>query len=155
MHLSNVSDRFKRLSLLQRIKTRFLIITFTLKIRLCSWCEHYHLTELLSYFICSLLEHAVQRVRFEIFVYNSRSRRQSSRAHLIFQVIRNFDDESRRKCFLFAFVSALSRISHNVDLRILLFKLETIFNKMFFLITVVAISVVFRVIARFTRDLLK
>ena len=152
MRLSSVLNRFKRLSLSQRVETRFSIITFMSKIRLCSWCERYHLTESFSYFIYSLLKHAVQRIRLETSVCDSRSRRQSSRAHLIFWVIRNFDDESRRECFLLAFVSALSKAFYSVNLKILLLKLETIFNKMFFLVTIIAVFVVLRVTARFTRD---
>ena len=155
MRLSSVSNRFKKLSLSQRIKTQSLIITFALKIRSCSWCKRHHLTKLLFYFTCFLLKHAVQRVRFETFVCDSRSRRQSSRAHLIFRIIRDFDDESRRKCFLFAFVNVLSKTLHSVDLRILLLKLKTILNKMFLFIIIVVAFVVFRITARFTRDSLK
>ena len=132
MHLSNVSNWFKKLLFLQQIEIRFSVITFMLKIRLCNWCERHHLIELFSYFIYSLLKHAVQRIYFKTFVCNSRSRRQSSQAHLIFQIIRNFDDELRRKCFLLAFMNALSKTFYNIDLKILLFKLEIIFNKIFF-----------------------
>ena len=143
MRLSNVSDRFKKLSLLQRIETWFSIITFMLKIRLCSWCERHHLTKSLFYFTCFLLKHAVQRIHFEIFIYDSRSRRQSSRAHLIFRIIRNFDDESRKKCSLLVFVSVLLKTFYSVDLRILLFKLKTIFNKMSLLVIIKATFIVF------------
>ena len=155
MRLLNVSDRFKKLSFLQRIETRSLIITFASKIRSCSWCKRYHLTKSFFYFIYSLLKHAVQRIRFEIFICDSRSRRQSSRTHLIFRVIRDFDDESRRKCSLFVFINALSKTFYSVDLKILLLELETIFNKMSFLITIEAAFIVFRVIARFIRNSLK
>ena len=155
MRLLSVLNRFKKLSLSQRIKTRLSIITSALKIRLYSWCKRHHLTELFSYFICSLLEHAVQRIYFEIFICDSRSRWQSSRTHLIFWIIRNFDDESRKECFLLAFMSALSKTFYSVDLRILLLKFETIFNKMFLFVTIITTFVVLWITARFIRDLLK
>ena len=143
MRLLNMLNRFKKLSLSQRIETRFSIITFTSKIRLCSWCERHHLIKSLFYFICSLLEHAIQRIHFKTSVYDSRSRRQSSQTYLIFWVIRDFDNKSRKKCFLFILVNVLSKIFYSVDLRIFLFKLEIIFNKMFFLVTIVITFVVF------------
>ena len=52
-------------------------------------------------------------------------------------------------------MNALSKAFYNVNLKILLLKLKTIFNKIFFLITVVAASVIFRIIVHFIRDSLK
>ena len=155
MHLLNVSNRFKKLLLLQWVEIRFSIIIFASKIRLCIQCKRHHLTKSLFYFICFLFKHAIQRIHFKISVCNSRSRRQSFRTHLIFRIIRNFDDESRKKYFLFAFVNALSKVFYKINLRILLFKFKTVFNKMFLFITIITTFVVFRIIVHFIRDLLK
>ena len=134
MRLSNVLNRFKKFLFLQRVETRSSIITFISKLRSCNYCKHHHLIELIFYFICFLFKHAVQRICFKISVCDLRSRRQSLWTHLIFQIIRDFDDESRRRYFLSAFVNTLSKAFYNINLRIFLLKLKTIFNKMFFLL---------------------
>ena len=89
---------------------------------------------------------------FQNFFCGSQLRWQSSRAHLIFWIVWNFDDNSWWKCFLFVLLSALSKIFHNVDLKIILLKFETILCNVSFLFTIVTIFVVFRIIIRFIRD---
>ena len=49
-------------------------------------------------------------------------------------------------------LNVLSKVFYNVDLRIILLEFETILCNVFFLFTIITISVVFRVIVRFTRD---
>ena len=79
-------------------------------------------------------------------------RRQSSRAHLIFRVVWNFDDSLWWERFLFVLLNVLSKIFYNVDLRIILFEFETIFCNVFFLFIIVTIFFVFWIIVRFIRD---
>ena len=134
MRLSNVSNRFKKLSLLLQIKIRILNIIFVLRIRSYSWYKRYHLIWLFSFFTCFLFKHVIQQARFKTFICDLQSRRQSSQTHLIFRIIQNFNDKLRKKYFLFALINILSKAFYNVNLKIVLFKLETIFNKMFFLL---------------------
>ena len=52
-------------------------------------------------------------------------------------------------------MNVLSKTFYNINLKNFLFELETIFNKMFFIVTIVATFIVFQIIIHFIRDLLK
>ena len=82
-------------------------------------------------------------------------RRQSSQIHLIFWIVRDFDDNLWWKRFLFVLLNALSKVFYNIDLKIILFEFEIILCNVFFLFTIITVLVVFRIIARFIRDLQK
>ena len=152
MRSRNASHQFKRFSLSQRVAKWSSNIMFALTIYLYNWFEFRYLTWSFSFFICFLFEHVIQQVRFETFFCNSQLRRQSSRVHLIFRVVQNFNDNSWWERFLFVLLNVLSKIFYNVDLRIILLEFETILCNVFFLFIIVIIFVVFRIIARFIRD---
>ena len=152
MRLQNASHWFKRFSLSQWIAKWFSNVMFASTIRSYNWFKFYHLTWLFFSFIYFLFEHVIQQICFEIFFCDSQLRRQSSRIHLIFRIVWNFDDNSWWKCFLLVLLNILSKVFYNIDLKIILFEFETIFCNMFFLFIIVIISVVFWIIVRFIRD---
>ena len=49
-------------------------------------------------------------------------------------------------------LNVLSKIFHNVDLKIILFEFETILCNVFFFFTIITIFIIFRIIARFIRS---